>query len=298
MSGRSAADSRSVQRSRRTVAAIRRSNIGFDQSSSTSATSSSWSDRRRHLADGGSNLAEGGAEERKVALQVALLALRAFGGPLRPRRASISSARCSIGASYGPSLDFPHGPRDTAIRLQLARRAERCLEPGGRTQLPVRGDVPRRPADRWRHPRSRRSDPGECRSGRAAAGVAEGPHRRRLDVREHEARPARRGAQHRLRGGALPEHRRVLGARDRDVHDPRQRLHAELWILRDRHRSPADHRPGRAAARGRGREPMRLQHVVVTMVARDDLPDGGAGMVAETIRQIRLENPPARASRC
>ena len=36
---------------------------------------------------------------------------------------------------------------------------------------------------------------------------------------------------------------------------------------------------------------MRLQHVVVTMVARDDLPDGGAAMVAETIRQIRLENP-------
>ena len=36
---------------------------------------------------------------------------------------------------------------------------------------------------------------------------------------------------------------------------------------------------------------MRLRHVVVTMVARDDLPDGGAGLVAETIRQIRLENP-------
>ena len=36
---------------------------------------------------------------------------------------------------------------------------------------------------------------------------------------------------------------------------------------------------------------MGLQHVVVTMVARDDLPDGGAGMVAETIRQIRLANP-------
>ena len=35
---------------------------------------------------------------------------------------------------------------------------------------------------------------------------------------------------------------------------------------------------------------MGLQHVVVTMVARDDLPDGGAGMVAETIRQIRLAN--------
>ncbi len=36
---------------------------------------------------------------------------------------------------------------------------------------------------------------------------------------------------------------------------------------------------------------MGLQHVVITMVARDDLPDGGAGMVAETIRQIRLANP-------
>ena len=36
---------------------------------------------------------------------------------------------------------------------------------------------------------------------------------------------------------------------------------------------------------------MGLKHVVITMVARDDLPDGGAGMVAETIRRIRLENP-------
>jgi lipoic acid synthetase len=36
---------------------------------------------------------------------------------------------------------------------------------------------------------------------------------------------------------------------------------------------------------------MHLQHVVITMVARDDLSDGGASVVAETIRQIRLENP-------
>jgi lipoic acid synthetase len=34
-----------------------------------------------------------------------------------------------------------------------------------------------------------------------------------------------------------------------------------------------------------------LRHVVITMVARDDLRDGGAGMVAETIRQVRLANP-------
>jgi lipoic acid synthetase len=36
---------------------------------------------------------------------------------------------------------------------------------------------------------------------------------------------------------------------------------------------------------------MHLKHVVVTMVARDDLPDGGALMVANTIREIRAENP-------
>jgi lipoyl synthase len=36
---------------------------------------------------------------------------------------------------------------------------------------------------------------------------------------------------------------------------------------------------------------MNLKHAVVTMVARDDLPDGGAGIIAETIRHIRLESP-------
>jgi lipoic acid synthetase len=36
---------------------------------------------------------------------------------------------------------------------------------------------------------------------------------------------------------------------------------------------------------------MNLKHAVVTMVARDDLPDGGAGIVAETIRHIRLASP-------
>jgi lipoic acid synthetase len=36
---------------------------------------------------------------------------------------------------------------------------------------------------------------------------------------------------------------------------------------------------------------MGLKHAVVTMVARDDLPDGGAGIVADTIRQIRLASP-------
>ena len=36
---------------------------------------------------------------------------------------------------------------------------------------------------------------------------------------------------------------------------------------------------------------MGLKHAVVTMVARDDLPDGGAAVVADTVRQIRLASP-------
>jgi len=50
-----------------------------------------------------------------------------------------------------------------------------------------------------------------------------------------------------------------------------------------------DHDEPRRVAMATGQ--MGLKHVVITMVARDDLPDGGAGMVAETIRQVRLENP-------
>ncbi|CAN5609168.1 lipoyl synthase [soil metagenome] len=36
---------------------------------------------------------------------------------------------------------------------------------------------------------------------------------------------------------------------------------------------------------------MSLEHVVITSVARDDLPDGGAHIFAETIRALRRESP-------
>lgn len=36
---------------------------------------------------------------------------------------------------------------------------------------------------------------------------------------------------------------------------------------------------------------MDLKHVVITMVARDDLKDGGSGVLAETIRAIRRKAP-------
>ena len=36
---------------------------------------------------------------------------------------------------------------------------------------------------------------------------------------------------------------------------------------------------------------MNLKHAVITVVARDDLKDGGASVLAETIRAIRRKNP-------
>ncbi len=48
--------------------------------------------------------------------------------------------------------------------------------------------------------------------------------------------------------------------------------------------------PGRVAAAAKE---MGLRYVVLTSVTRDDLPDGGAGLFAETIRAIRREIPGA-----
>jgi lipoic acid synthetase len=39
---------------------------------------------------------------------------------------------------------------------------------------------------------------------------------------------------------------------------------------------------------------MKLRHVVITSVNRDELPDGGAGVFAETIRRVREDNPNTR----
>ena len=97
---------------------------------------------------------------------------------------------------------------------------------------------------------------------------------------------------HRLRGGALPQRRRVLGLGHRHVHDPGRHLHPGLRLLRGEERArggdvDADEprRVGEAVAR------MGLRHAVVTSVDRDDLADGGASIFAATIREIRRQSP-------
>ena len=62
-----------------------------------------------------------------------------------------------------------------------------------------------------------------------------------------------RGPAHGLPGGGLPEHRRVLGARHRHVHDPRRHLHAPLRLLQrqDRASRPTTTRSSRCGWRSR-----------------------------------------------
>ena len=108
----------------------------------------------------------------------------------------------------------------------------------------------------------------------------QGAHGRRATCelkRDH----ARARPRHRVRGGRLPEHLRVLGRRHRHVHDQRRALHPGLRLL------PGRHPPPRAARRRRARtgwprrsSSMGLSFAVVTAVARDDLADGGAAAFA------------------
>ena len=88
----------------------------------------------------------------------------------------------------------------------------------------------------------------------AQAAVAEGEGAGRPELPPHRAPDAREVAAHRLRGGELPQHRRVLGARHRHVHDPRRHLHAPLRLLQREVRRARPGRPRRAAARRPRRE--------------------------------------------
>ena len=88
---------------------------------------------------------------------------------------------------------------------------------------------------------------------------------------------------------ACPEYRRVLEAEARHGNDPRRHLHPRLRILqcedRDAARGPSDplepqHTADAAAELG-------LEHIVITSVDRDDLPDGGASQFVDIFKVIQ-----------
>ena len=128
---------------------------------------------------------------------------------------------------------------------------------------------------------------------RAQAALAEGPGAGRPDLPAPEGDDPRAEPAHGLRGGQLPQRRRVLGARHRDLHDPRRRLHAPLRLLQRADGQADLERPARADAGrgpgeadgpaprgghlGRPRRPARLRRQ--RLRRRDPLdPDAGAGL--------------------
>ena len=133
------------------------------------------------------------------------------------------------------------------LRPRVRRASRRRARPlGPAAACPARGPVgrPRRPLDC--------GDGGFAAGRRAAApaGVDEGARAEREHplLRRQEADP-RREPEHDLRGGALPEHRRVLGPRHGDLPDPRRHLHPRLpLLLRPLRHAERARRPARAAA--------------------------------------------------
>ena len=114
-----------------------------------------------------------------------------------------------------------------------------------------------------RHGRPPRARHRHRRAALAQAAVVQGagagrPALPRADGADRGRQPA-----HGLPGGGLPQRRRVLGARHRDVHDPRRHLHAPLRLLQREDRQADVERPARAGARralGRAHGPAPRGH--------------------------------------
>ena len=88
---------------------------------------------------------------------------------------------------------------------------------------------------------------------------------------------------------AMSEYGRVLGKKQCDNYDPWRCLHKGMPVLQCKN--------GKARHAGLERTEnvaklvgrLELKHTVITSVTRDDLKDGGAGIFAETIQQIRKQ---------
>ena len=128
--------------------------------------------------------------------------------------------------------------------------------PGWHTGGHVHFDAPHRPV------RGEQDGPepgqGHSRRGAVAPEAPVDPCAGSGGAGGHEAQgpPPRAAPRHRVRGGVVPEPRRVLLARHRDVHGDGRALHPPLPVLRRGPRAPRSPRPrGAAPARGHGRAP-------------------------------------------
>ena len=103
--------------------------------------------------------------------------------------------------------------------------------------------------------------------------------------------PAREPAGDGPRGGGLPERRRVLVAGPCDDDDHGRGLTRGRDVLQRGDRAARRARRVRAGAGGGGGREAGPHDVVITSVDRDDLEDGGAEHIAQTIRAVRRRNP-------
>ena len=100
-----------------------------------------------------------------------------------------------------------------------------------------------------------------------------------------------RGPAHRLRGSRLPQHLRMLGRPRGDFLIGGEQCTRRCDFCQIDTGKPADldrDEPRRVAESVAA---MGLKYATVTGVARDDLPDGGAWLYAETVRAIKQLNP-------
>ena len=104
----------------------------------------------------------------------------------------------------------------------------------------------RQPGRHGRAEGARHATCGRCAS---ASRVVQGPRARRPALPRAARADRGREPAHGLPGGRVPERRRVLGARHRDVHDPRRHVHAALRLLQRQDRQADVERPARAGAR-------------------------------------------------
>ena len=77
------------------------------------------------------------------------------------------------------------------------------------------------------------------------------------DIRRDARGAARASPRHRVRGGGLPEYRRVLGQAPRHLHDHGRYLHARLRLLQCSHRESPARSMHRAGPRGQRRRRAR-----------------------------------------
>src|SRR5919204_10549 len=134
---------------------------------------------------------------------------------------------CSNSGSPSNVMTLPRGPRS----YQTASCALRTNQPSPFGTSPC--SVCSSPASGTIGPYTDRD--GDVIAGRgapASSGMDESARAERgLEVLRRQEADPRAVAAHDLRGGALPEHRRVLGARHRDVPDPRRHVHTRLSLL-------------------------------------------------------------------